>query len=389
MILNYFVLENLSTFWGLRLFLVAIILFCSWGISYKNRDNRYFWYYAVIIIVFYTLIQGLRYGRGADYLHYAEELHHDIFAGNEITREFLYDTFVIFVRETRIPFYYAFMLYSALLITGLMCVVKKLPKYAIWIVPIFYFLTLNASENFIRQFIALSFLYYAYYYYLCDRRKMMYAMLVTIVLIHSSGLFAVAAFLMCVYIDFTKYLKSPIILLAFFVAFSAAWNIANLDDFAASLQTVDAFEDTNYAGYVENSERWFTEEGDIDAAKGEAGSSALLDLNNFVCNCVIIWFGYYVCRRDRRFAIAYYCSYLAMIINIIGGNIELIGRLRWWLLPLEPIIIGGMLVPEDGKYRIKDYILIALFIATYHLRFLMQVGKPGDFGCAFVWDIVW
>lgn len=379
-------MESVSTFWALRLFLLAIMIFCGWGITYKNRDNNYFWYYAIPVIVFYTLIQGLRFDRGVDYPHYAEELQYNIYAGEGVTREFLYDLFVIFWRDFKIPFYYAFMIYSGLLITGVMLVVKKMPKYAFWIVPLFYLFTLEASENFIRQFIALSFVFYAYYYYLENKHKMMYVMLCIIPLIHTSGLFVVGVFLFFVYIDFSKWIKSALPLLGFFLLLSVVWDVANLDSFADSLQTVDTFDDTHYEGYIENSDQWFTEEGDLDKSAGIENSAAR-ELTDFLCNCAIIWFGYAVCRRDRRFAIAYYGSYVAMIINVIGGGIELIGRMAWWLLPLEPIIIGGMLTPEK-KYKVTDWVLIGLFFLTYYLKFFLQVGKPGQFGSAFVWDIV-
>ena len=85
------VLESVSTFWGLRLLLLAVLMFCGWGIAYKNNNNNYFWYYAIPIIILYTLIQGLRFDRGVDYPHYAQELQYDLYAGTGITREFLYD----------------------------------------------------------------------------------------------------------------------------------------------------------------------------------------------------------------------------------------------------------------------------------------------------------
>lgn len=388
MILGEMVLDSISTFWGLRLFLVVIIVFCSWGITYKNRDNNYYWYYAIPIIVFYTLIQGLRYDRGVDYPHYAEELQVDIYAGVNITREFLYDLFVVTFRTFKIPFYFAFLIYSGLLITGVMLVVKKFHRYAFWMVPIFYFLTLDASENFIRQFFAISFLFYAYYYHLENNKVKMYLMLLIIPLIHLSGIFAVAVFLLCAYIDFTKIVRTALPLLGFFLLLTVTWNVANLDNFAEQLQGMDSFEDTNFEGYVEDSDRWFTEEGDLDAARGIQGSF-VRDLLDFLCSCAIIWFGFKACKRDSRFAIAYYGSYIAILIETVGGNIELINRMAWWLLPLEPIIIGGILPVHQKKFSIKDYVLIGLFIVTYYLKFFMQVGKPGLFGSAFVWDIIY
>lgn len=380
------VLDSVSTFWMCRLFLLGIMVFCGWGISYKNKDNNYFWYYAIPIIIFYTLIQGLRFDRGADYPHYAQELQYDLYAGTNITREFLYDIFVLFIRGFKIPFYFGFLFYSGLLITGFMLVVKKFPRYAFWMIPLFYLITINASENFIRQFIAISFIFYAYYYYLENNKVKMYIMLAVIPLIHLSGLFVVGVFLLCAYIDFTKLLKTAVPLFVFYIIFTVAWDVANLDNFVDVFGSVDTFDDTNFEMYVDNSERWFTEEGDLGASLG-LGESKFHKINRFVCNCVIIWFGFFVCRRDRRFAIAYYASFLSMVIDTIGGSIELIGRMSWWLLPLEPIIIAGMLTPEK-KYNIKYWVLIGLFVATYYLRFFIQVGKPGLFGSAFVWDIV-
>lgn len=381
------VFESVSTFWGLRLLLLGILIFCGWGISYKNRDNNYFWYYAVPVIIFYTLIQGLRFDRGVDYPQYAEELRNNIYEGMNITREFLYDFFVIFMRNFHIPFYFGFLLYSGLLITGFMLVVKHFRKYAFWILPIFYLLTLDASENFIRQFIAISFLYFAYNYYLQNKIKKMYAMLILIPLVHLSGLFAVGVFLLCVYVNFTKVIKSALPLLGFYVVLLVVWDVTNMDKFADMLQSsADSFEDTNFEVYVDNSDKWFTTEGDLDAARG-LENSLVREITDILCNCAIIWFGFAVCRRDPRFSIAYYSTYVAIIVGSVGGNIELMNRMAWWLLPFAPIIIGGVLLPEK-KYTVTSWLLIGLFVVAYYVKFFLQVGKPGLFGSAFVWDIV-
>lgn len=381
------VLESVSTFWGLRLLLLAVLMFCGWGIAYKNNNNNYFWYYAIPIIILYTLIQGLRFDRGVDYPHYAQELQYDLYAGTGITREFLYDFFVLFMRNFNIPFYFGFLFYSWLFITGFMLVVKHFQKYAFWIIPIFYLLTLDASENFIRQFIAISFLFFAYNSYLQNKIKKMYVMLILIPLIHLSGLFAVGVFLLCVYVNFTKYIKSALPLLGFYIILTVVWNVANMDIFADMLQSsADSFEDTNFEVYADNSERWFTSDGDLDAAMG-IENSIVREITGFLCNCAIIWFGFAVCRRDPRFGIAYYSTYLAIIIGAVGGNIELVNRMAWWLWPFAPIIIGGVLQP-DKKYTVTSWVLIGLFVVTYYVKFFMQVGKPGLFGSAFVWDIV-
>ena len=141
-------------------------------------------------------------------------------------------------------------------------------------------------------------------------------------------------------------------------------------------------------GYVESSDRWFTEEGDINNVVGNVvQDSWIRDVTTFLCNCVIIWFGYYACREDVRLRIAYYLTYVSVIIFQIAGAVELIMRMGWWFRPMEALILAGLIVNFKGN-KILHYSVIALIIITYYIKFLMQVGKPGSFGSAFVWDIV-
>ena len=62
-------------------------------------------------------------------------------------------------------------------------------------------------------------------------------------------------------------------------------------------------------------------------------------------------------------------------------------RMGWWLCPFEPLILGGLLVNFKGP-KILKYSVTGIVIISYYIKFLMQVGKPGLFGSAFVWDIV-
>lgn len=384
------VMESVSTFWALRLVLLAVLIFCGWGITYKNKDNNYFWYYAIIAIVVYSLIQGLRFDRGADYYLYYEEILGRWAASTTLgeSREPLYALLLDVVHAFNIPYWSVFVFYSGLLITGFMLVLKKLPEYAFWALPLFFLITLESSETIIRQYIAISFLFYAYYYALKENTKMMLIMLLCVPLIHLSGAIIIGLFLLIWKIDLNKLIRTPNILLGIYVILYVIWDVANLDAVSAGLSDVNGLEGTNLQGYLDDSDRWFTEEGDINNVVGNTVQKSIIrDITTFLCNCIMIWFGYYACKQDERLRIPYYCSFFAIIIFQIGGAIELIMRMGWWLCPFEPLILGGLLFNFKGP-KILKYSVMGIIIITYYVKFLMQVGKPSVFGNAFVWDIV-
>lgn len=384
------VFESVSTFWGLRLLLLAVLIFCGWGITYKNKNNNYFWYYAIFAIVVYSLVQGLRFDRGVDYYMYYEEILGRWEAKSTLgeAREPLYALLLDIVQVFKIPYWSVFVFYSGLLITGFLLVLKKIPEYAFWALPLFYLITIESSETIIRQYLAISFLFYAYYYAISEKPVYMFVMLLCVPMIHFSGLMAVVAFLIFWKFDVNKFIRSPYFLLGFYLVLYVVWDIANLNPFSEAISGVDILEGTNLQGYVDDSDRWFTEEGDINVVMGNViKESWIRDLTSFLCNCVIIWFGYYACREDKRLQIAYYLTYVAIILFHIAGAVELIMRMGWWLRPMEALILAGLLVKFKGN-RMLYYGVVALVVITYYIKFLMQVGKPGAFGSAFVWDIV-
>ena len=59
-------------YWFLRIFLLIVLIYCGWGISYDTpkRYNKYAWFAGIS----YSLIQGLRWLRGADYPHYYNDI---------------------------------------------------------------------------------------------------------------------------------------------------------------------------------------------------------------------------------------------------------------------------------------------------------------------------
>lgn len=381
------VLESETAFWFFRLLLFAIFVFCGWGISYKNKDNNYFWYYGLLAIVSWMFIEGLRYGRGPDYFHYSDELigKWDL----EFTREPLYQLFVDFYRSSGLHYCYAFILYSWLLVTGFVLTVKSMKQYAWCLMPLFFLINMYQGENMIRQFIAIAFLFFAYSSYLKDNKKIMIAYLCLVPLIHLSGLLAVGVFLGVYLFDPGKYMRSPLLLLCVYAVICVAWNIAGLYEITGTLSDAGGAMDGNYySGYLEDADRWFTEEGSKNIVGWGGEGSWMRDVARYALSSVLIWFGYLTYKEDDRLRIPFWFTYISILITAIGGEIELIDRFAWWLKPFECYIAAAILCNSRISRYWKCVIWAVFLVAYLYLNLITEIGQPRPMGFAFIWDIV-
>ena len=68
-------------YWSFYVLLVLILTYCGWGISNDDEKQTHFRKYAWIAGISYSLIEGLRWLRGADYYHYYMDLDTNFKAG--------------------------------------------------------------------------------------------------------------------------------------------------------------------------------------------------------------------------------------------------------------------------------------------------------------------
>src|SRR5574344_2166799 len=111
-------------YWVLKIILLLTLLICGYGISYKKQN--YFNRFAITAGVVYSLIEGLRWDRGADYMHYYWDI--DTLFSPGITTdnpEPIYNLWVNFFHATHIPAEYAFVVYSALLLGAVLMILKR------------------------------------------------------------------------------------------------------------------------------------------------------------------------------------------------------------------------------------------------------------------------
>lgn len=369
-------------YWLLRILLLVTLLICGWGISYQEK--RYFKVYALIAGTVYSLIQGLRWNRGQDYPHYYSDLTGKWETPNP---ELLYEGIVNSLSNIFfVPYWVSFIVYSVLLISAFLLVLKRMPKIAIWALPLFFIMT-GSSENLIRQYLAVSFVVYAYNAYLSNNFKSTIIFLLCVPFIHASGLFAVFFFIFFANIKFEKRMKNPFILLSIYLLFYFFWDNTYFSFLTDFLQNLNVGDEYKMRSYLNDSERWFSEEGSLSFVLGrKSGISSLIsDTASFLSYIIIIYYGFYACKKNPKIRIAYGFTYLAIILKTIGGDIEMYARFYNWLIYFAPLVIGCICItPMKSKER---WIIIAILIINFcFYGFLRQVGSIPYAGCAFIWD---
>ena len=388
--MNYSVSTGDPTiYWSLYVLLTLILTFCGWGISKDDEKQSQFNKYAWIAGISYSLIEGLRWLRGADYYHYYMDLDTNFKAGVcTPDPEPVYEWWVNLFHMTGLHPSIAFIIYSALLIFGVLLIFKSYPKAALWGLPLFFLMTNSQTENIIRQTLATSFLIFAYVAYLNEKKKLMLAMLCVVPLIHSAGLYGVALFLVFTYVKVP--LKQPWILVALFLFAYYFWNPDWFQGFADYLSKLNLGDDVKGQGYLDNSDRWFTSEGSIAnvLGKGATQLSMLYVSVNFLVNLFTVWFGFYASRDDRKLQTVYYFAYVALIIQTMAGDIELFIRFSQWTNLLTPILVGVMFakikLPQVNNLQVLIYIVFAINYIFYGL--IRSIGTLPYAGCGFIWD---
>lgn len=378
-----------AIYWTFYVLLTLILAFCGWGISKDDEKQSQFNKYAWIAGISYSLIEGLRWLRGADYYHYYMDLETNFKAGVcTPDPEPLYEWWVNLFHMTGLHPSIAFIIYSALLIFGVLLIFKSYPKAALWGLPLFFLMTNSQTENIIRQTLATSFLIFAYVAYLNEKKKLMFAMLCVISLIHSAGLYGVALFLIFTYIKVP--LKQPWLLVALFLFAYYFWNPDWFQGFADYLSKLNLGDDIKGQAYLDNSDRWFTSEGSIAYVLGEKAVqvSILCVSMNFLVKLFTVWFGFYACRDDRKLQTVYYFAYVALIIQTMAGDIELFTRFSYWTNLLTPILVGVMFakikLPQIKNLQVVIYVVFAINYIFYGL--IRSVGSLPYAGCGFIWD---
>ncbi len=364
-------------YWILRTIVLLSLLRAGWVITKSAPRCDNFWKASLPSIFIYSIVQGLRWMRGADYWHYYLDATGRWSSGGTPNPEPLYKFLVDFLGVILgTPYWMMFIIYSLLLIVPVFLIVRKIPQSAVWTLPLFYIITVTSSENLIRQFIAVSFILYAYYAYLKDDLKGMYISLTCAPLIHFSAIIPVFVFLLLKYK--TLEIKRPWILVGIYLVLYFFWNPDYFQPFADYVQGLSI----DNSNYLTDTDRWLTSDGALER-KSLSLIYRCFEVFSFV---ILIYYGYKACESNKKFLLCFWLSYIGVLLHTIAGDIELYIRINRWFYVMYPFLYGIIMYNYSMKKKERIIITTILLLNFYFLGFIWQMSSGSYSGYAFIWD---
>lgn len=377
---------NLFEYWFLSIACLSILI-CG-GLELSKSTDKSYWKKALPIIITYSLIEGLRWGRGVDYLHYYQDLVGRLYADYT---EVLYLGWIKLFKTTWLPYWVAFVFYSALLIVAYLKLVKKFRCSAYLSIPLFYIITTLAAENLIRQYFAVPFVILCIDQLLERRWIVSFLLAICAINIHYSGIIPLVVVFVYAICEVPKIkekisniytIKKPYVLILLFMFTFFFWKSSYMDEIAGYIYMFDISSDMQGAGYM--SDRWLTTSG-IDGYTGRRQISTIAKILLLGTYLPTIYYGFFFKKKNEKLGLIFLFSYIAIIFDNIRGDFELYGRLEQWFLYLSPILYAEV-YDNLKKGNIKIIYGSVLFLQFFFYNFIREIGSMPYAGCAFVWD---
>lgn len=371
---------NVTVYWVLQIIFYLLMAYLGYKITKSKGKllNRF----CNFTIAYFSIYEGLRWLRGADYAHYYADLTEGLLYDN---KELLYKLIVeVF---SNFPFYIAFIFYGFLLICPVVLLLKRYKENAYWILPLFILLVTNNFECLIRQYIATGFFLFGFYYWLEEKKKIAIAFFVAAAASHFAVCFPLLVFAICVLSPIKYEFKSPWIPIALFTAFYWLWNMEYLGDYVNYLRFISLGDDSAFGGYISDAERWFTIEGSISERTGKETQAALMTRSVlYAINVITIYYGFIYRNRELALKTFFWFTYWSLIIKAIAGDVEIILRFYQFLMYMTPFLMGILLCRIENITIRKIYRwLILLYYVVYHV--VLHIGTRPYSGCGFIWDM--
>ncbi len=359
-------------------FLAIITLYYAKKLS--NSNNTSWRRDAIIYSLIFSVIEGVRYLRGTDYLNYALYYKYGIY-GYDV--EFVYNIIQSLFHLINLPFWCLLIFYSFCWIWGLLILARHEGcKHIKYILPIAIVFALQGFECFVRQSFAFSFVF-IFILYLLKKKYLKASLFALISLFIHSGSIVFIIIILGVYMLKNQLINSKIYtcvyLLSTFIYKAQLLTVVN-----AVLLIFPFLDDSLIGGYMANADRWFG-----DDAFREAYTRGLLSKIMIACFDVsIMVLSYSAIRKVPRSTsnsnITFYYN-LFCITNImlqLFYNYELLKRCFMTFYMFGAFLIVFILqYPPKNKYELLIRKYLILFTIIYYIKIILLSGNQ-----LFVWD---
>ncbi len=372
---------NVTVYWTLQIIFYLIMAFL--GNKITKTEGKALNKYCNFTIAYFSIYEGLRWLRGADYANYYADLTEGLLYDN---KEPLYKLIVeIF---SNFPFYIAFIFYGFLLICPVILLLKRYYKdQTFWILPLFILIVTNSFECLIRQYIAIGFFLFGFLYWLEEKKIIAISFFIAATASHFAICFPLFVFAMCIISPLKLELRSPWIPIAVFTVFYWFWKMEYLGNYINYLNYFSFMSDSNFGGYITNAERWFTIEGSISERSGNVTQASLITRSViYIINVITIYWGFIYRNKDLALKTFFWFTYWSLIIKSLAVDVEIILRFYHLLMYMMPFLMGILLCKiEHNSIRNLYKWSILLYYAVYYV--LLHIGTRPYSGCGYIWDM--
>lgn len=350
-----------------------------YGVGRIMSKRHSYWIYAACIIFVYTLVEGLRWGRGIDYnLYYYS--YEDIANGFDTTFEPGYVFFCRLLTGVGVPYQGYIMLCSFILITAWLYFLRKHSQVIQYTLPFFFISFTGATENLVRQFLAFSFVLIGIKF-LEERKNILFFLYACIGFLFHSAM----AILIPIYFAFS-YIKKPLLppylAISIYLVLWIIWNNSFMSNLTPILDYI-SFE--RFQHYADNAEGWLTGENKADRFT----FGFLVRIRHFMIHAFVIYYGYKLVKIKPRLVYFYNVSLLGIILFPASKTIELFDRTNTMFLLFQSIIIGYILyyVFRTKQLKGKVVYLYSCFVLLLLFYAIMKQTLTSDF-CfnSYIWD---
>ncbi|MCQ2199395.1 MAG: EpsG family protein [Paludibacteraceae bacterium] len=351
------------------------------------------------MVIAFTFVEGARYGRGVDYMHYIDVYKHDLEKS-----QVLFSWYNNVLKTFGVPPEYAFGFYALPFITCGLFLLKEMKMYARFMFPFFLLCFIGFHEAFIRQAFSFSFyfLYITQLYNIIRSNGVVnpieyfFLLLVAVasVSIHSIAVVAIIAttiIMLFVRRPIHWIFTIPLLLFGkFYLATHFDWSyINNLLIFLSN--------DDKLADYAGNADRWFSD----DAMREAYTRNVLIEALETWGAVALLYLGYKVCvylqnnddllinkKNTVNINVALFnVSVVGMLVLQTFYNLEIIRRVAYnwyllWFVPFSLVIFYRK--NKDVLFKLDKILAIGFFYWIWeYIRFLFVFTKER----MFIWDM--
>ena len=362
--------------------LLLILALCTvlTGISLSSIKNRHYWLNAFPLILMFSLIEGLRYLRGTDYLNYALLYKYH---GEGVPIEMLYNILQSLFYFLELPYWAIFVVYAFIWIVALLYLFKRHKSYILYGLPIFILLGLNNFECFIRQNIAFAVIFVFLAALMEHRYKKALFCAVMAFLIHSSSVVFILYILAIYWICQRKQAcLSPVIVISLYFLSTFVLESQALGWISEIIKLIPIVDGTVLSPYIANA----ANRSSADAVKDKFARSLFTKVGAFVFDSLVVYWSYKKLKhnnyQDKNIVFLYNLYVVSLIWLQLFFVYEIPKRIFGAFYMFAAFLIAYIMKkPKLSKFELLSQCVIFMYLIVFFVKNILMASNQ-----LFVWD---